>query len=102
MTIFLSLCLACARQHSNGFTPTEILKITKDDIAKIAPLIEVPSHPLQDDIENSKSKKTERSRCTLAETFPHFSRKNPNFSMAKKPSEDSRRAASKATTLAKQ
>ena len=78
MTIFLSLCLACARQHSNGFTPTEILKITKDDIAEVAPLIEVPSHPLQDDIENSKSKKPNGHDVLLLKLSPIFL-ENPNL-----------------------
>jgi len=72
MTIFLSLCLACARQHSNGFTPTEILKITKDDIAEVAPVIEVPSHPLHDDIENSKSKKPNGQDVLLLKLSPVF------------------------------
>jgi hypothetical protein len=32
MVVFLSLCLACARRRDNYFQPSDILKISKDDI----------------------------------------------------------------------
>ena len=54
MAIFLALSLACARHHSNGFKPINILKVNKSDLIE-APLIP-KRHPqsFQDLREKSK------------------------------------------------
>ena len=36
MVVFLSLCLACGRRHSNYFDPTDILRISKNTISTVS------------------------------------------------------------------
>lgn len=52
MTIYLGLCFACARQHSNHFSPNEILKITKSSLRDMPQT--VSSKPVKDLREKSK------------------------------------------------
>lgn len=71
MVIFLSLCLAGARQYSNCFNPTEILEVTNSSIGEVETILQKKlSKPARDLIEKSKSKTHKNNlKLRLAEDF---------------------------------
>jgi hypothetical protein len=54
MAICLSLCLACARKYSKGFSVNDILQVAKSSLSKIPQVIS--SKPIKDVREKSKGK----------------------------------------------